>query len=134
VLDTARRAIYPNAELAPLPADLRDRYAMTGRGPDGAPARPHRAPLRVRVRFEELNLMGIPYPVDRDLDAIFLRNVLIYFDAPTQGRVIAAMASHLRPGGHLVVGHSESMIVRHPGLRHAAPAVHERVASPGEAP
>lgn len=131
VLETARRAIYPEAELAPVPPDLRDRYAMRGRGPDGTPARRIAPSLRARVRFAELNLMDIPYPVDRDLDVIFLRNVLIYFDAPTQGRVVAAMASHLRPGGHLIVGHSESMIVRQPGLRPVAPAVFQR-ASEGE--
>ncbi len=126
VLETARRAIYPHSELAPVPPDLRDRYAMKGRSPDGAPARRIAPAVRARVRFAELNLIDMPYPVDRDLDAIFLRNVLIYFDAPTQGKVVAAMASHLRPGGHLVVGHSESMIVRRPELRPIAPAVFRR--------
>jgi chemotaxis protein methyltransferase CheR len=130
VLDTARRAIYPDSELRPVPADLRERYAMMGRTSDGRTARRIAPPLRARVRFEELNLMDIPYPVDRDLDAIFLRNVLIYFDTPTQERVIAAMVSHLRAGGHLVVGHSESMTVRHPALRHVAPAVYERQSEP----
>jgi len=98
-----------------------------------APARRIAPPLRARVRFAELNLMATPYPVDRDLDVIFLRNVLIYFDSPTQERVLAAMASHLRPGGHLVVGHSESMTVRLPGLRHVAPAVYERAPGAKEA-
>ncbi len=132
VLDTARRAIYPEIELLPVPAELRDRYAMKGRSPDGVPARRIAPPLRARVRFEEFNLVDMPYPVDRDLDAIFLRNVLIYFDAPTQEKVIDAMASHLRLGGHLVVGHSESMTVRHPALRHVAPAVYERTDRKGE--
>jgi chemotaxis methyl-accepting protein methylase len=103
---------------------------MKGRGPDGQPARRIAPPLRARVRFAELNLMRRPYPVDRDIDAIFLRNVLIYFDTPTQGAVIGAMASHLRPGGYLVVGHSESMTVRQAGLRHVAPAVYQRVEEP----
>jgi len=133
VLETARRAIYPEGELAPVPPDLRDRYAMKGRDESGAPARRIAPPLRARVRFAELNLMATPYPVDRDLDVIFLRNVLIYFDSPTQERVLAAMASHLRPGGHLVVGHSESMTVRLPGLRHVAPAVYERAPGAKEA-
>lgn len=126
VLETARRAIYPEAELAPVPPELRDRYAMRGRGPKGASLRRIVPPLRARVRFAELNLIDMPYSLDRDLDVIFLRNVLIYFDAPTQGRVVAAMAGHLRPGGHLVVGHSESMIVRALGLHPVAPAVYQR--------
>jgi chemotaxis protein methyltransferase CheR len=127
VLAAARRAIYPESELAPVPAALRDRYAMVGRDADGAPLRRIVPELRQRVRFEELNLMAGSFAVDRDLDAVFLRNVLIYFDGPTQLRVIAAVVSHLRPGGHLVVGHAESMIVRQAGLKAIAPAVFEKL-------
>ena len=133
VLAVARRAIYPEADLSPVPAALRDRYAMVGRGPDGTPLRRIVPELRQRVRFEALNLMEASHPIDRDLDAVFLRNVLIYFDPPTQRRVIAGVASHLRPGGHLVVGHAESMIVRQPDLRPVMPAVFEKVAG-GEVP
>lgn len=126
VLKTAVRAIYPEAELIPVPPMLRDRYAMVGRDKDGLPLRRIVPELRQRVRFEEMNLMDSTYPVDSNLDAIFLRNVLIYFDPPTQARVIATITSHLRPGGHLVVGHAESMIVRQTGLKQVAPAVFER--------
>lgn len=134
VLETARRAIYPEADLLPVPSALRDRYAMVGQDRSGASLRRIVPELRQRVRFEEMNLMGRSYPVDRDLDAIFLRNVLIYFDTPTQARVVASVASHLRPGGHLVVGHAESMIVRQPGLKPVAPGVFERSGSiPGAA-
>jgi chemotaxis protein methyltransferase CheR len=129
VLATARRAIYPEAELAPVPPDLRDRYAMVGRGHDGAPLRRIVPELRQRVSFEEMNLMAPSYPLDRNLDAIFLRNVLIYFDPPTQTKVVAKVAAQLRTGGHLVVGHAESMIVRQPNLRQIAPAVFERTSA-----
>jgi len=54
------------------------------------------------------------YPVPQDFDVIFLRNVLIYFDKPTQVKVPAKLSSHLRLGGYLVLGHSES--VRREGL------------------
>lgn len=129
VLATARRAIYPEAELVPVPPDLRDRYAMVGQGHDGAPLRRIVPELRQRVRFEEMNLMSPAYPLDRSLDAIFLRNVLIYFDQQTQAEVVAKAAAQLRPGGHLVVGHAESMIVRQPQLRQVAPAVFEKTSS-----
>ena len=49
-------------------------------------------------------------PVDRDVDIIFCRNVLIYFDRPTQQKVVGQLSTHLRPGGYFIVGHSESMI------------------------
>ncbi len=61
------------------------------------------------MRFQRLNLMDEAYPIDRDVDLVFCRNVLIYFDKPTQKAVVARLAAHLRPGGYLIVGHSESM-------------------------
>ncbi|KAA9008006.1 CheR family methyltransferase [Histidinibacterium aquaticum] len=123
VLETARRAVYPERELAPVPPDLRRACTMTGRGGRGE-ARARIVPeLRARVRFAPLNLLSPPYAVDAGLDVIFLRNVLIYFERETQARVIDAVADHLRPGGHLIVGHSESMIVQRPGLSQRAPGV-----------
>lgn len=122
VLAEARRAVYPAEVTAPVPAPLAARYLMQGRAP-GPPRRRILPELRRHVQFARLNLMETPYPVDRDLDVIFLRNVLIYFDRATQGRVIAALAPHLKQGGYLIVGHSESMTVRLPGLDPVAPAV-----------
>jgi chemotaxis protein methyltransferase CheR len=66
--------------------------------------------LRRTTGFMRMNLMDPVYPVDRDVDIIFCRNVLIYFDKPTQSKVVEQLCNHLRPGGYLIVGHSESMI------------------------
>ena len=66
--------------------------------------------LRRCTNFMRMNLMDEVYPVDRDVDIIFCRNVLIYFDRPTQQKVVEQLCSHLRPGGYFIVGHSESMI------------------------
>ena len=108
VLDRARTAIYPEEMLAAVPPDLRRRYVMVAR--DRARREGRIVPeLRARVRFQQLNLMDEVYPIDRDVDLVFCRNVLIYFDKPTQKAVVARLAAHLRPGGYLIVGHSESM-------------------------
>src|SRR5499427_4771191 len=64
--------------------------------------------LRSRVQFLHLNLIGA-LPQLREFDVIFLRNVMIYFDAPTKHEVIARMLPHLARGGHIFVGHSESL-------------------------
>lgn len=122
VLKTAQNAIYTDDILAPVPPTLRARYVMTGRDPQGQPACRIVPELRRRVRFAELNLMDMPYPVDRDLDVIFLRNVLIYFTPATQAAVIAALVPHLKVGGYLFVGHAESMVVDHADLSQIAPA------------
>lgn len=108
VLAQAREGIYPVEMIEPVPAAMRQRYVMVPRDPDGRRVRivPE---LRRRTVFRRLNLMERSYPVDDDVDVIMCRNVLIYFDKPTQAKVIERLAGHLRPGGYLILGHSESM-------------------------
>ena len=65
--------------------------------------------LRSAVSFARMNLMDGRYPVGAEMDIIFCRNVLIYFDRPTQEQVIARLAECLAPGGHLFLGHSETI-------------------------
>ena len=66
--------------------------------------------LRSKLSFARLNLMDEAYPVERDMDLVFCRNILIYFDKPTQGRVLERLCDHIRPGGYLFLGHSESIV------------------------
>lgn len=122
VVEQANLAIYSASELAPVPTDLRDAFVMQGQL-NGRPAGRIVPELRARVRFGNLNLMETPYPVEAGLDVVFLRNVLIYFEAEVQARVIRATSAHLRPGGYLIVGHSESMTVRQDGLHQIVPGV-----------
>ena len=123
VLSAAKRGIYPAAMFDPVPPKMRERYVMTSR--DAARQEGRIVPeLRQRAQFHRLNLMDERYPFDRDVDVIFCRNVLIYFDKPTQKSVIGKLASHLRPGGFLILGHSESMAGGPEcGLRQVLPTV-----------
>ncbi|NGM20719.1 chemotaxis protein CheR [Roseomonas stagni] len=107
VLDVARRAVYPLEMLAPVPKALQQRYVMRHRDPQRRDARivPE---LRAACSFQLLNLMDEGYSVDSDIDVVFCRNVLIYFDRPTQEAVLRRLCAHLRPGGFLIVGHSET--------------------------
>ncbi|QNP50680.1 methyltransferase domain-containing protein [Diaphorobacter aerolatus] len=59
------------------------------------------------MEFEQINLIGEEWPFRRPLDAVFCRNVMIYFDAPTQRRVLERLHRVMRPGGLLFVGHAE---------------------------
>ena len=108
VLREARAAIYSRSFIDPVPMPMRQRYVMMAKtaGRDAARIVPE---LRGLTRFERLNLMDAQYPVDDDIDVIFCRNVLIYFDKAAQHAVVERLASHLRPGGYLLLGHSESM-------------------------
>lgn len=123
MVQKANAAIYSEPELAGVPPDLRARHLLSPVDPAQA-GRMRVAPdLRAHVRFRQMNLMDQTYPVDRDVDVIFLRNVLIYFEKPTQVAVIARLAEHLSPGGWLMVGHAESMTVRHRGLEQVRPTI-----------
>ena len=108
VLATARRGIYPAAMVDPVPAALRQRYVLRPRDRDRDDVRivPE---LRSAIGFAQLNLMDESYPVGEPMDIIFCRNVLIYFDKPTQEQVVRRLAACLRPDGLLFLGHSESV-------------------------
>ena len=94
--------------VAVVPPDLRHHYLLRSR--DRARRLVRIVPeLRAQVSFARLNLMDAEYSVDRDFDVIFCRNVLIYFDKPTQHAVLRRLCAHLRPGGYLFLGHSESL-------------------------
>jgi chemotaxis protein methyltransferase CheR len=127
ILKEARAAIYARDFADPVPASMRMKYLMESRDAHKPLVRvvPE---LRARCRFEHLNLMNASYPFDSDVDVIFCRNVLIYFDQETQAAVIGRLVSHMRIGGYLLLGHSESMAggVRQT-LRQVQPTVFQRV-------
>lgn len=123
VIEQAETAVYPMEMLIPVPAAMKDRYLLSSiYGGSGAVGRivPE---LRRHTRFSLLNLMDKQYAVDRDVDVIFLRNVLIYFERPDQEAVIGRLLGHLRPGGALILGHAEAAIGTGMGLEEIASGV-----------
>jgi chemotaxis protein methyltransferase CheR len=127
VLDQARRAVYPADQIVPVPQSMQSQYLMWSRKPGMRPDVRIVPELRRLVQFHRLNLMDEKYPFDKDVDIILLRNVLIYFDKADQAKVINRLTGHLRPGGYLLLGHSESMIGTSIPVRQVAPAVFQRV-------
>jgi chemotaxis protein methyltransferase CheR len=87
---------------------LRQKYTLTGRGSQVGRFRivPK---LRDCVTFDYANLIARDWEVPRAMDAVFCRNVMIYFDAATRARVVAGFRRHLKIGGHLFIGHSETL-------------------------
>ncbi len=129
VLDRARLGIYDTEAVAPLPAALRQRYVLRSRQRDN-PAVRIAPEIRIRVTFRRLNLMDSDYRLPHSMDVIFCRNVVIYFDKPTQARLLAHLARHLRTGGHLFMGHSESLHGLELPLAPVAPTVYRKVSAP----
>jgi chemotaxis protein methyltransferase CheR len=108
VLEQAHSGKFPEAMIEPVPMELRQRYFTRARDPRRGEVRVIPS-IRAKHAFGRMNLMDDAYPVDRDMDIIFCRNVLIYFDKPTQSKVLERLCGHLRPDGYLLLGHSESV-------------------------
>ncbi len=83
--------------------------------------------LRGMVDFRQVNLTSIPPDLGL-FDVVFLRNVIIYFDAPTKRHVLESVCDHLRPGGWLMLGHSESLAGYELPLEQVRPSVYRRPA------
>jgi chemotaxis protein methyltransferase CheR len=109
VLATARDGVYPLASVQKLAAEQQKRFFLRGSGRFEGRARVRPA-LAARVDFKRVNLMDREWPVPGGLDAIFCRNVMIYFDKPTQGRLIERFAALLKPQGLFFAGHAESLL------------------------
>jgi chemotaxis protein methyltransferase CheR len=126
VLVTAIAGIYPEAMVKPVPPELRRRYVLRSR--DRSHQQVRVVPeLRATAQFGRINLMETQYPVDRDMDIIFCRNILIYFDKPTQQVVLQRLCDHLRVGGYLFLGHSETLSGFRLPLRPVGPTVFHRL-------
>jgi len=82
--------------------------------------------LRRKVTYTHLNLLAPGYPFTESFHIIWCRNVMIYFDRPTQEQLVAHLAKHLVPGGFLFIGHSESLTGIHHGLKTVKPAIYQK--------
>lgn len=103
VLEKGRAGLYPGAELEKIPMKLRRFFTRQENGEMQVSE-----PLRRVVSFKPLNLLE-PWPMKGPFDAIFCRNVVIYFDKPTQRTLFARYAQLLKPQGWLYIGHSENL-------------------------
>jgi chemotaxis protein methyltransferase CheR len=107
VLERARQGVYPIDAVAKLDPGVLRRHFLRGNGASQGLVRV-RPELGSMITFRQLNLLEPRWPMDTRFDAIFCRNVMIYFDKPTQLRVLQRLAQRLKPGGLLFAGHSEN--------------------------
>ncbi|HEY0185776.1 MAG TPA: protein-glutamate O-methyltransferase CheR [Rhodopila sp.] len=104
VLGHATAGIYDAERIQSIPPNFRQRYVVEQ--PDGFGSM--NPSLQSLITFKPLNLLS-EWPMHGPFDVIFCRNVVIYFDKPTQRRLFDRYADLLKPGGWLMVGHSESL-------------------------
>lgn len=108
VLKKAQDGIYPLDRLKKLSESQQRQFFLKGTGDKAGLVRA-KPELRAMVEFFQLNLLDARYPIRDPLDAIFCRNVMIYFDKPTQYTILKRMKPLLKPDGLLFVGHSEAL-------------------------
>jgi chemotaxis protein methyltransferase CheR len=123
VIQTAHNGIYEIEKTDPIPTELKRTYFLRSKSnPKLVRVKPE---YRRKVQYRRINFMDQNYGLRHaDYDFIFCRNVLIYFDKPTQERVIKQFCSHLKPGGLLFLGHSESIIGMNVPLRQVSSTVY----------
>lgn len=126
VLEKAHRGIYKTEVMSPVPADLRRKYFLRSRDPGAQRVRvvPE---LRRLIEFRRVNFKDADFGLIEKADAIFCRNVIIYFDRLTQEQILQKLARHLVPHGYLFVGHAEALHGMNLPLEPVAPAVYRKV-------
>ena len=125
VLERATDAIYSAEAVKPIAIEMRQKYLLRSR--ERSDGRVRIAPeLRHLVTFERMNLMDEDYSLDEEMQIIFCRNALIYFDRPTQEEIVGRLLRYLVPGGYLFIGHSENLNRMNLPVIQAAPAVYRK--------
>jgi chemotaxis protein methyltransferase CheR len=109
VLETAANGVYPLERVEKMSQDRLKRFFQRGTGERSGLVRV-RSELRQMITFKPLNLLAASWPVSGPFDVIFCRNVMIYFDKPTQGKILARFAPLMKPDGLLFAGHSENFL------------------------
>ncbi len=108
ILDKAKLAVYDEDKVDPVPKDLLEKYFL--RSKDKSKKLVRLIPsIRDSVNFQWLNFMDNDFGIKEKFDIVFCRNVIIYFDKPTQDKLIAKLIKLIKPGGYLFLGHSESI-------------------------
>ncbi|MEM7106619.1 MAG: protein-glutamate O-methyltransferase [Bacteroidota bacterium] len=126
VLRQAVNAVYLEDRIVDVPQHFRKKYLLKSKDPKKALVRivPE---LRKKIIYKRMNLMDADYKLDVMYDVIFCRNVLIYFDKETQKNVVRKLTQYLRPGGYLLIGHSESLFEMDLPLKQLMPATFQKI-------
>jgi chemotaxis protein methyltransferase CheR len=125
VLEKARLAVYDEERVGPIPYDFKKKYLLVGKKRTEKLFRvvPE---LRERVKLRRLNFMDSDFGFPEPIDVIFCRNVVIYFDKPTQERLLNHFCRYLSPEGYIFMGHSETLLGMDVPLVPVAPTVYRR--------
>lgn len=108
VLQKGRLGVYPLERVSSLSQAQKEKFLLKGTGRNAGMVR-MRPELQKLIDFRQLNLLEAKWPLQGQFDAIFCRNVMIYFDKPTQAQILRRFVPLLKPQGRLFLGHSENI-------------------------
>jgi chemotaxis protein methyltransferase CheR len=126
VLARARTGHYPMERASHVPPDYLRRFCLKGIAEQQGTLLVDRT-LRSRVQFRQVNL-NTALPDVGSFDMVFLRNVMIYFNGDTKRQVVARVTAPLKPGGHFIIGHSETLNEISDAVRPVMPSVYRKAA------
>jgi chemotaxis protein methyltransferase CheR len=125
VIQEAYNGIYNLEKIAPVPEETKRTYFLRSKTSDQVRVKPQ---FRKNIAYKRINLMSDSFGVTKNhFQAIFCRNVLIYFSREVQEAVIRKFASHLCPGGLLFIGHSESIMGMDVPFKQVQPTIYQNV-------
>ena len=124
VLSTASNGIYTRDRIDKMDPERAKRFFLKGKGAQEGMVRV-RPELRQMITFKQLNLLADDWPFSGAFDAIFCRNVMIYFDKPSQSRILARFAPLMKPDALLFAGHSENFLYVSDAFRLRGKTVYE---------
>jgi len=126
VLEKFVQGIYAEVKVAPIPEKLKKKYLLRSKDPENRMVRivPE---LRSLARFRRLNFMVDNFGFREPFDIIFCRNVIIYFDRPTQERLLSKLVDNLESGRYIFLGHSETLLGLNLPLKQMAPSVYRKI-------
>ncbi len=126
VLEKARRAVYAEEKVEPVPAVMKKRYLLKSKDRTKPQVRIV-LELRKLIQYGRLNFLDDKYGINSKFDIIFCRNVLIYFNRENQRSILLKILQHLEPNGYLFTGHSETLHSLDLQVKLLAPSVYRKV-------
>ncbi|MBN2068688.1 MAG: protein-glutamate O-methyltransferase CheR [Opitutales bacterium] len=125
ILKKAQEGIFVKERLDKIRKDWLSKYFEKGHGEFDGQFRV-KADLKRNMSFTCLNLLSPSYPFRESYNVIFCRNVMIYFDRPTQEELVSKLEKLLLPGGYLMIGHAESLTAIKHNLKMIKPAIYRK--------
>lgn len=125
ILQQAQAGLYSSEKVKNIPQALRSHHLSAERNEQSGLYRVNNT-LRSMVVFKRLNLSQPPFPMQGPMDAVFCRNVMIYFDNPVRKRLLDEIYRMLKPGGYLFVGHAESLTGMVSSFKTVVPSIYKK--------